>query len=152
MNTAWGEVLVISLQTPTMFISTCSVAKFSSTSPYIVNLILNQIKNKLGLLPSPGIVDRISSWRVTMSMFLLADGIMSLYICKESWNHAVIYIHIVRIGRCERHLELVSEHDMRGCAGCFSPNAHNVYIDMLGRQVLVSEPIHSELRNWIKNE
>ena len=54
------------------------------------------------------------------------------------------YIHIVRIGRCERYLTLGND------AGCFSPNAHNVYIDMLGCQVLVSKPIHIELLNRIK--
>ena len=55
------------------------------------------------------------------------------------------YTHIVRIGSCERYLELGNEHSLRGGAGCFSPIAHNVYIDMLVCQVLVSEPIHSEL-------
>ena len=52
----------------------------------------------------------------------------------------------------ERYLELGNEHSLRGDAGCFSPFAHNVYIDMLVCQVLVSELIHSELLIRIENE
>ena len=47
------------------------------------------------------------------------------------------------------NLEMSMAWGDRG-AGCFSPNAHDVYIDMLISQVLVRELIHIELLNQVK--